>query len=253
VDVTFDVYPHLFGNTILAMKALPSYVQEGGVNATLRRLADPDVRKELSASWFPAVQPALAAATFGFVAAQEFRWAEGCTLAEASERSGLEFGTLVCDILLASDLAVGAIVPSPGGDETDVRVLVRDDRHMACSDGIYLGGHPHPRGWAAFARFLGHHTRELGDWTWAQAARHLAGLPAERFQLAGRGVLAEGAVADIAVVDPRTVADRATYADPRQLAAGVDDVLVAGEPVLTAGILRDPTPGRALRRGDPGP
>jgi N-acyl-D-amino-acid deacylase len=124
---------------------------------------------------------------------------------------------------------------------------------MACSDGIYLGGHPHPRGWAAFARFLGHHTRELGDWTWAQAARHLAGLPAERFQLAGRGVLAEGAVADIAVVDPRTVADRATYADPRQLATGVDDVLVAGEPVLTAGTLRDPTPGRALRRGDAGP
>ena len=133
-------------------------------------------------------------------------------------------------MLVASDLAVGVLVPSPGGDETDLRGMIRDDRQMGCSDAIYLGGHPHPRGWGAFARFLGHHTRELGDWTWAQAAWHLAGHPAQRFQLHQRGTLAAGAVADIAVVDPATVADRATYDDPRQLATGVDDVLVAGEP-----------------------
>ncbi len=252
VDVTFDAYPHLYGNTILAMKALPPHVQRGGVNDTLRRLADPAVRAELASTWFPSVEPALTEAVFGYVAGEAYRWAEGHTVAAACERSGLAFGELICEVLLASDLAVGAIVPSPGGDDTDLRAMVRDDRHMGCSDAIYLGGHPHPRGWGAFARFLGHHTRDLGDWTWPQAAWHLAGHPAQRFQLAGRGVLAEGAVADIVAVDPATVGDLATYDNPCQLATGVSDVLVAGEPVLTDGKLTGATPGRALRRGEPG-
>jgi N-acyl-D-amino-acid deacylase len=69
----------------------------------------------------------------------------------------------VCDLLLACDVAVGAIMPAVGlGGASDIRELLRHAGHMGCSDGIYLGGHPHPRGWGAFARFLGHHTRELG-------------------------------------------------------------------------------------------
>src|SRR6185437_15049689 len=59
-------------------------------------------------------------------------------------------------------------------------------------------------------------TRELGDWTWGQAAVHLAGHPARRFGLAGRGLLRDGYVADIAMVDPARVADRADYAHPRR-------------------------------------
>jgi N-acyl-D-amino-acid deacylase len=251
VDVTFDAYPHLYGNTILAMKALPPHVQAGGVEETLRRLADPAVRAELDATWFPAAEAALGQATFGYIAGSAYQWAGGLTLAAAGSQAGLSFGELVCEVLLASDLAVGAIVPSPGGDDADLRAMIRDDRHMGCSDAIYLGGHPHPRGWGAFARFLGHHTRELGDWTWAQAAAHLAGHPARRFQIAGRGILGEGAAADIVVVDPTLVTDLATYDHPRQLAVGIRDVLVGGEPVLTDGKLTGATPGRALRRGEP--
>jgi N-acyl-D-amino-acid deacylase len=252
VDVTFDAYPHLYGNTILAMKALPPSVQVGGVEATVQRLADPSVRAELARSWFPSVEESLSSAIFGYIAAASYRWAEGHTVAQACERTGLSFGELICEVLVASDLAVGAIIPAPGGDDSDVRALLRDDRHMGCSDAIYLGGHPHPRGWGAFARFLGHHTRELGDWTWAQAAWHLAGHPARRFQLADRGSIAEGCVADLVVVDPATVTDHATYDNPRQLATGVADVVVAGEPVLRDGALTGATPGRALRRGESG-
>ncbi|MBE1610536.1 amidohydrolase family protein [Actinopolymorpha pittospori] len=252
VDATFDAYPHIYGNTILAMKALPARIQAGGVDATMRRLADPRVRAELQADWFPRIEAEVATAILGNVAGEKFRWAEGATVAQACEKSKLSFADLLCDMLLDSDLAVGVIIPAPGGDESDMREMIRDDRHLACSDAIYLGGHPHPRGWGAFARFLGHHTRDLGDWSWSQAAWHLAGHPARRFQLADRGRLVEGGVADIVVVDPETVADRATYDDPRQLADGVRDVLVAGEIVLARGELTGATPGRALRRGEPG-
>ena len=73
-----------------------------------------------------------------------------------------------------------------------------------------------------------------------------------RFQLADRGSIAEGCVADLVVVDPATVTDHATYDNPRQLATGVADVVVAGEPVLRDGALTGATPGRALRRGESG-
>ena len=81
---------------------------------------------------------------------------------------------------------------------------------MGGSDGIYIGGHPHPRGWGTFARYLGRHVRDLGDWSWSEAAVHLAAHPARRFGLTDRGVLRPGLAADLAVVDPIRVADRAT-------------------------------------------
>jgi N-acyl-D-amino-acid deacylase len=118
---------------------------------------------------------------------------------------------------------------------------------MGGSDGIYRGGHPHPRGYGAFARLLGRHVRELGDWTWAQAALHLAGRPASRFGLAGRGLVRPGYAGDLVVFDPATVADRAGYEAPRELAEGVEHVLVGGVPVLAGGTLTGANPGRALR------
>ncbi|HEY8457520.1 MAG TPA: amidohydrolase family protein [Actinopolymorphaceae bacterium] len=250
VDVTFDAYPHVYGNTILAMRALPAWVQSGGVDATLARLRDAEVRAKLAATWFPSVVASLTGAVLTYVADPDFRWAEGLTLAQCCERTGLDVSEFVCEVLLASELVVGALVPSAGGDEDDIRAMLRDGRHIGCSDAIYLGGHPHPRGWGAFARFLGHHTRTLGDWTWAEAAWHLAGHPASRFGLVGRGVIAEGAHADLVIVDPDAVGDRATYEQPRDLAEGIQDVVVAGELVLRNGDLTGLTPGRALRRGE---
>jgi N-acyl-D-amino-acid deacylase len=91
--------------------------------------------------------------------------------------------------------------------------------------------------------------RDLGDWTWEQAALHLAGHPARRFRLLDRGLIRPGQAADLVVVDPVTVADRATYENPREPAVGVEHVLVNGITVLADGVLtpdgRDA--GRALR------
>lgn len=254
-DVTYDSYPHLYANTILAMKALPPDVQEGGVDATLARLAAPATRDRLATEWFPSIQTELSGTIIGYVAAEQHRWMSGLSIPAAADRVGVPYQQLVLDLLIDSNLVVNCVVPPAGAPaqlpgEQEVRELARDPRHLGCSDGIYLGDHPHPRGWGAFARFLGRFTRELGDWTWGQAARHLAGHAAERFGLAGRGRLTVGAIADIAVVEPDRVIDRADYDRPRLLAEGVSDVLVAGVPVLSNGELTGATPGRALRRGE---
>jgi N-acyl-D-amino-acid deacylase len=250
LDLTFDTYPYLAGSTILGMVALPAWVQAGGIDPTLERLGDPAVRARLNAEWFAAPTPyPLETTTIAMVASPEWRWAEGLKVTEAAAGAGLAAGDFVCEILRASGMAVG-IVGYRAGDRTeaDVRAILRHPAHMACSDGIFCGSYPHPRGWGAFARYLGYHTRQLGDYTWAEAVTHLATHAARRFRLSDRGLLRPGYVADIAVFDPGTVNDRSTYAAGRTPAEGVDHVLVNGTLVLENGTPTGATPGRALRR-----
>jgi N-acyl-D-amino-acid deacylase len=251
LDLTYDTYPYLAGSSILGMVALPPWVQEGGVDATLERLRDPTVRTRLhaEAATNPSTYP-LEAITVAAVAHPDWRWAEGLAVPKAAEQAGLDALDFVCEILVASDLAVGIVGFRPGDrTEADVRAILRHPAHMACSDGIFCGGFPHPRGWGSFARYLGYHTRQLGDYDWAETVTHLAAHAARRFRLSDRGLIRPGYVADIAVFDPATITDQSTYAQGRTLAEGVDHVLVNGTMVLEGGEPTGATPGRALRRG----
>jgi N-acyl-D-amino-acid deacylase len=250
LDLTYDTYPYLAGSTILGMVALPPEVQEGGIERTLERLSDPAERRRLNAEWFSKPTPyALDQIALAMVADPAYRWAEGLLLPEAARRAGLAPGDFVCEILLASRMAVGIVGFRPGErTEADVRAILRHPAHMAGSDGIFCGGFPHPRGWGAFARYLGYHTRELGDYSWAEAITHLSAHAARRFRLLDRGLIRTGMAADIAVFDPGTVADRSTYAAGRTLAEGVEHVIVNGVLVLKNTQPTAATPGRAIRR-----
>ncbi|MGE3821290.1 MAG: amidohydrolase family protein [Isosphaeraceae bacterium] len=251
LDLTFDSYPYLAGSTILGMVALPPWVQEGGIDATVARLADPAIRARLHAEWFSGPTPyPLDTTSIAMTAEPSWRWAEGLTVEEAARQAGLTPGDFVCDSLVANGMAVGIVGFRPGDrTEEDVRAILKHPAHMAGSDGIFRGGHPHPRGWGAFARYLGYHTRRLGDYTWAEAVTHLATHAARRFRLTDRGLLRPGFVADIAIFDPTTIVDRSTYTAGRNLAEGMDHVLVNGTIVLENGEPTGATPGRALRRG----
>ncbi len=251
LDLTYDSYPYLAGSTILGMVALPPWVQEEGVEATLKRLRDSAVRSRLKLEWFRSVLPyPLETMTIAMAAHPEWRWAEGQIITAAAERARLDPGDFVCEILLASAMAVGVVVFRPKDrTEADVRAILRHPAHMAGSDGIFCGGFPHPRGWGAFARCLGYHTRQLGDYSWPEAVAHLSSHAARRFRLTDRGLLRPGFAADIVVFDPATVTDRSTYAAGRSLAEGVDHVLVNGTLVLENGQPTGATPGRALSRG----
>jgi N-acyl-D-amino-acid deacylase len=133
-------------------------------------------------------------------------------------------------------------------DEADVRRVLAFERTMIGSDGLPHDRHPHPRLWGTFPRVLGHYSRELGLFPLEEAVRKMTGLPAARFGLAGRGNVAAGAYADIAVFDPETVIDRATFENPAVPAAGIEHVFVNGCPVWREGKPTGERPGRALRR-----
>src|SRR6266566_3075944 len=133
-------------------------------------------------------------------------------------------------------------------DEADVRRVLAFEHTMIGSDGLPHDVHPHPRLWGTFPRVLGHYCREVGLFGLETAVRKMTGLPAARFGLSGRGVVAEGAYADLTVFDPETVIDRATFAEPTLPAAGIAHVFVSGRPVWTAGKVSGERAGRALRR-----
>ena len=133
-------------------------------------------------------------------------------------------------------------------DEADVRRVLAFDNTMIGSDGLPHDVHPHPRLWGTFPRVLGHYCREIGLFGLETAVRKMTGLAAARFGLTGRGRVAEGAYADLTVFDPKTVIDRATFAEPTLPAAGIAHVFVNGRPVWSDGKPSGERPGRALRR-----
>jgi N-acyl-D-amino-acid deacylase len=132
-------------------------------------------------------------------------------------------------------------------DEADVQRILSYPDTMIGSDGLPNDSHPHPRLWGTFAKVLGHYARDIGLFPLEEAVRRMTGLPAERFALSDRGVVREGAFADLVVLDPDDIIDHATYEAPKQPAGGIDHVLVNGVPVWSAGSSTGARPGRVLR------
>lgn len=259
VDVTLDTYPYLPGATTLAA-LLPSRLAEGGdLIATIRTLdaeAREQVRVELEdvgcdgfhgerADW----------STIEIVGTANSALASliGRTIAQIAEDEGKRAVDIVLDTIIADAGATGILMRI--GDEGNVRAIMQHDRHTGGSDGILVGAKPHPRGFGTFVHYLGRYVRELGVLTLEDAVRHLSGTPAARLGLdrgdAPRGVIREGATADLVLFDPDRVAAGATFDDPRAEPVGIVDVLVDGVAVIESGTPTGAIPGRALRMPPP--
>ena len=144
----------------------------------------------------------------------------------------------------------------PGGaiyfmmDEIDVRRILAYPHSMVGSDGLPHDSHPHPRLWGTFPRVLGHYARDLGLLTLEDAVRRMTGLSAEQFGLKDRGVVREGAFADITMFNSETVIDNSTFEEPMTPAAGIDVVMVNGEIIRDHGRVTGARPGKTLRRNE---
>lgn len=143
---------------------------------------------------------------------------------------------------------------SPGGgiyykmQERDIRQILRHPLGMIGSDGLPHDRHPHPRLWGTFPRILGHYVRELQLFPLAEAVRKMTSLAADVFGLEDRGVIREGAYADLVLFDADGVMAGATYDAPTVPAQGIRMVVVNGEPVWGAQGATGRYPGRLLRR-----
>lgn len=133
-------------------------------------------------------------------------------------------------------------------DEDDVRRVIADDHCMLGSDGLPSEGKPHPRLYGTMARAIQRYVREEPVMTLEEAVRKMTSLPARKHLLKDRGVLAPGAFADLVLFDSSTIADVATYQEPRQYPTGIEYVIVNGAVAVDAGAQTDARSGRMLRR-----
>lgn len=120
----------------------------------------------------------------------------------------------------------------------DVDRVLTHPLTMIGSDGLPHDGRPHPRLWGSFPRVLGHYSRDKGLMTLEMAVHKMTGLPAKRFGLKRRGILAVGHAADLVVFDPLRIRDAATYESPQAPATGIELVLVNGQVAFHRGVYR---------------
>ncbi len=202
--------------------ALDAYPYVAGSTVLEPYLVDPEIR--ISVSW-SVPHPEMASRDLADIAGE---W--GCSQQEAAERlrpaGGIYFQM----------------------DEADMRRILSYAPTMIGSDGLPHDTHPHPRLWGTFPRVLGHFSRDEGLFDLEQAVHKMTGLSAANFNLTDRGVLREGAFADLVVFDAETVADTATFDDPIQPAAGIDCVMVNGTVAWADGAARTGRSGRFIRR-----
>lgn len=254
LPVTADVYPYTAGSSGLA-SIIPGRYHEGGADALYDRLGDPRVRAairaELSASgrWSRVSEPENVLILR--VTAEENRQWQGRTMAEVAAARRTDPVETAMDLIASDRSRIQTAYFSMSEENLRAALrrpwvaIVSDSASMA-PEGWSLRAPVHPRAYGSFARVLGRYARDEKVLPLADAIRRMSGLPAATLGLSGRGVLREGGYADIVVFDPATVTDRATFANPHQLSAGVSEVLVNGKVAVSGGAFTGELAGRAL-------
>jgi N-acyl-D-amino-acid deacylase len=251
LDVTFDTYPSEWASTRLLIM-IPPWVQAGGPGPTKERLADRAVRDRIRAELAErgvlfAGRRAWDDVRLGAFRRPELvRW-EGRTLGDVVAERVADPVDVLCDLLLAEDLRINQVTPGPWTES--LPAFVRHPVGMVGTDSTFIGAKPSPRTYGSFPRILGQFVRDEALVSLEEAVRKMTGAAAARVGLRDRGILRDGAVADLVVLDPARVRSTATYDEPRSYPEGIDWVIVGGEVVVADGHHTGARPGRVLRRG----
>jgi len=260
LEIRADMYTYTAGATGLDA-AMPPWVQEGGHDAWIERLKNPEIRERVIAEmatptddwenlYLAAGEPGKM--LFFAFKSDALKPLTGKTLAEVAEMRGTSPEETMIDLVIEDDSRVGTIYFLMSEDNIRRKIAkpwmtFGSDAGASAPEGVFLKSATHPRAYGNFARLLGKYVREEKVITLAEAIRRLTSAPADNLKLRDRGRLAPGHFADIVIFDPETVDDQATFADPMQLATGVRDVLVNGEPVLRDAEHTGAMPGRVVR------
>ena len=252
-DVMVDVYPYTATHTGLSV-LIPSWALAGGDSAFARRMRDGALRDSVTRGIVFNILNDRGGGDLRRVQFSRVRWQralEGRTLHDwATERGLASTPENGAALVIEAQLRGGANAIYHVLDEADVERILAHPQAMVASDGRLShpgDGHPHPRAYGTFPRVLARYVRERRVLSLASAVHKMTAMPAARLGLQDRGRVAEGMMADLVVLDPATVADRATFAAPHQYPHGIDWVLVNGVPAVDGGRWVDARAGRVLR------
>jgi N-acyl-D-amino-acid deacylase len=244
IDVTCDTYPYTAGSTFV-QSILPAWAVDGGPENILRRLADLASRQRIIDEIAERTVDWSRYALVGAESPQNGAY-EGMTFDAVAAKRGMTPPEWICALLEEDELR--ACFVHHGAHENNVRAILQWEHQMVGSDGLHLPGKTHPRLYGTFPRILGYYAREQKTISLEEAVRKMTLAPATRVGLRQRGRLAVGYFADLALFDPKTVRDVATFEDPLRYPDGIPWVFVNGKAVKAANEPTHALPGSVLRR-----
>lgn len=259
IPVTADMYTYVAGATGLDA-SMPPWVQAGGYEKWSERLQDTETRAKVKAEMATNAQDwenlGYFAGPDGMIFVDfknpELKKYNGKTLSEVAVARGEDPLDTMMNLVIEDGSRVGTVyfLMSEENLKKQIRqpwVMFGSDAGAPAAEGETLESGAHPRTYGNIARLLGKYVREEKVITLQEAVRRLTLLPAETLNIDHRGRLAPGYFADLAIFNPDTVADHATFENPHQYATGMEYVLVNGVPVVSQGVHTGATPGRAIR------
>ncbi len=260
LHITADMYMYPAGGTGLNA-CIPPWAHDGGDEALLARLKDPETRARIIADmktptdqWenmYLQVDSPNGILLAGFKN-PALKPLTGKTLATVAAERGTSPEETLCDLLVEDGGRIFTMYFSMSEDNLRRQVQLPwvsfcSDAESMAPEGVFLRSNPHPRAYGNFARVLGTYVRDLGLVTLEEAVRRLAWLPASNLKLKQRGALRPTYFADVVVFDPATIQDHATFENPHQYSTGMQHVFVNGQQVLKDGEHTGAKPGRVVR------
>ncbi|MDH3767192.1 MAG: D-aminoacylase [Gammaproteobacteria bacterium] len=259
LQITANMYTYPASATGLNA-SMPLWVQEGGHDAWIARLKQPEIRARVvhemtdaDADW----ENRYIQAGPGNILLLGFKTdalkpLTGKTLLEVATERGTDPAETAIDLILEDNSRVDVSYFMMSEENVKMKVArpwvsFGSDEEASATEGVFLKSNNHPRAFGTFARVLGKYARDEKALPLQDAIRRMTSFPAANIRIRDRGTLKTGYYADLVVFDPATVKDHATFKEPHQYATGVQHVFINGEQVLRNGEHTGALPGRVVR------
>ena len=260
LSITTNMYNYVAGATGLDA-SMPPWVQEGGYKKWAERLQDPKIRQRVlgemttpTDKWENLMYAAGTSDNLLLVGFKNdsLRHYTGKTLTEVAIIHGKSPEETAMDLVIADGSRVGTVYFLMSEENIKKQIALPymsfgSDASSMTPEGVFLNSSTHPRAYGNFSRLLGKYVRDEQIISIEEAVRKLTSLPASNLKIKNRGNLAKGYFADLAIFNPETIQDHATFTEPHQLSTGMVHVFVNGEQVLKDGEHTGATPGRVVR------
>ena len=260
LKITTDMYTYVAGATGLDA-SMPPWVQEGGYEKWAERLQDSEIRKKVlldmttpTDKWENLMAAAGTSDNLLLVGFENdsLRHYIGKTLTQVAKIHGKSPEETAMDLVVADGSRVETVYFLMSEENLKKQIALPymsfgSDAASQAPEGVFLNSSAHPRTYGNFSRLLGKYVRDEKIISIEEAVRKLTSLPASNLKIKKRGSLSKGFFADLAIFNPETIQDHATFTDPHQLSTGMIHVFVNGEQVLEDGEHTGAKPGRVVR------